>query len=168
MKTPRLALASFLLLPLAGWSEAETKPVPETPAPVSAVSEPVADQANSSVAESESAVVLDPVEVTAPREDAVSRTLRAQDRQAAGELAESERHRTGELSRTINSRELPLVGAGLTADKLAADAEHRAAVLEQERVLLISLRDAKTDEERRELKADLSALRDLRRVQTDE
>lgn len=156
-------LVSVLLLPLVGLAD------PEAEAETKAVAEPVAEAvAEVAAEESAAAVVLDPVEVIAPREDAVTRTIRAQDRQAAAEVAEADRHRTGELSRTINTRELPLVSRGLTAEKLADEAEHRVEVLEQERLLLLALRDAKTDEERATLKADLVALRDLRRVQAEE
>jgi hypothetical protein len=139
---------------------------PESPA--AAAPAPTPPPVEAEAPAEKSSVTLDPVEVTAPREDPITRTIRAQDKQAKAELAEADSHRTGELSQTINAQELPLVSAGLTADKLADDAEHRAAVLEQERVLLLSLRDAKTDEERAALKADLVALRDLRRVQARE
>lgn len=164
MNTVRFTLVSLLLAPLAGLAE------PESASPVAteeSTPAPVVEQA-AVTEESSAAVTLDPVEVTAPREDSVTRTIRAQDKQAAAEVAEADRHRTGELSQTINAQDLPLFSRGLTAEKLAGDAEHRAAVLEQERVLLLSLRDAKTDEERAALKADLSALRDLRRVQAEE
>ncbi len=108
--------------------------------------------------------VLPPLEVTATRENPLAKELREHDREAEGEKTAERAHRHGLLSRVLNGWKLPLFTSKLTADRLAEGSSRRAEIMDLERGLIVAIHQAETKEEKRALKADLAALRDLRRV----